>query len=72
MQSQTASAHSVVSGAPAALLARLEALKARHAALSQKIEMEQNRPGTSDWYLRALKTQRLHLKEEIEEISGRS
>lgn len=69
MQSQTASAHSV-SGTATAVIARLEALKARHTALSNKIEMEQNRPGTSDWYLRALKQQKLHLKEEIEQISG--
>lgn len=47
---------------------RLEALKARHTALSNKIDMEQRRPGSSDWYLRALKRQKLHLKETIEGI----
>lgn len=69
MQSQTLASANVVSApvsVPAA--ARLEALRARHAALSHKIEMEQNRPGTSDWYLKALKQQKLHLKEEIEGI----
>jgi len=49
--------------------ARLEALKSRHSALSNKIEIEQRRPGSSDWYLRALKRQKLFLKEEIEEIA---
>ena len=46
-----------------------QALEARHAALSHKIELEQSRPGASDWYLKALKRQRLHLKEQIEGIS---
>lgn len=45
--------------------ARIEALKARHAALSSKIEKEQNRPSVSDWYLRDLKRQKLRLKDEI-------
>ncbi len=49
--------------------ARLEALKSRHTALSNKIELEQGRPGASDWYLRALKRQRLFLKEQIEGIA---
>lgn len=49
--------------------ARLDALKTRHEALSHKIDEEQRRPGTSDWYLRALKQQKLHLKEEIEGIT---
>ena len=48
---------------------RLDALKSRHAALTNKIELEQGRPGSSDWYLKALKRQRLHLKEQIEGIS---
>lgn len=48
---------------------RLEALQARHRALSHKIEIEQSRPGSSDWYLKALKRQKLHLKEQIEGIS---
>jgi len=52
--------------------ARLEALKSRHSALSNKIELEQRRPGSSDWYLRALKQQKLHLKEVIEGISKSS
>ncbi len=48
--------------------ARLEALNARHIALSNKIEQEQSRPGSSDYILRALKRQKLHLKEQIEGI----
>jgi hypothetical protein len=48
---------------------RQDALKSRHAALTNKIELEQGRPGASDWYLKALKRQRLHLKEQIEGIS---
>ena len=58
--------------ASASVSARLEALKARHMALSHKIESEQTRPGSSDWYLRALKQQKLHLKEEIEEFARAS
>ena len=46
-----------------------QALEVRHAAISNKIELEQSRPGASDWYLKALKRQRLHLKEQIEGIS---
>ncbi len=72
MQSHSlASATSSVSGATAAAIsARVEALRTRHEALSNKIEMEQSRPGSSDWYLRALKQQKLHLKEEIEDLMG--
>jgi hypothetical protein len=47
---------------------RLKSLEARHAALSQKIEFEQSRPGANDWLLKALKRQRLHVKEQIEGI----
>lgn len=48
---------------------RLESLQARHTALSQKIEFEQGRPGSSDWLIKSLKRQRLHVKEQIEGIS---
>jgi hypothetical protein len=70
MQSTSAvSANSVSSGATSAAIgARVEALRSRHEALSNKIEMEQGRSGSSDWYLRALKQQKLHLKEEIEAL----
>lgn len=46
-----------------------QALEARHSAISHKIEEEQTRPGASEWYLKALKRQKLHLKEQIEGIS---
>lgn len=69
MQSSAMSAHSVSSGAShAAIAARVEALRSRHEALANKIEMEQGRPGSSEWYLRALKQQKLHLKDEIETL----
>jgi hypothetical protein len=45
-----------------------ETLLARHSAISQKIESEQSRPGSSDWLLKSLKRQKLHLKEQIEGI----
>lgn len=54
---------------PTSSAAHLEALQARHSALSHKIEIEQSRPGASDWLLKSMKRQRLHLKEQIEGIS---
>lgn len=48
---------------------RRDALVSRHSAITHKIELEQGRPGASDWYLKALKRQRLYLKEQIEGIS---
>ncbi len=47
---------------------RLESLQARHSALSRKIEIEQARPGSSDWFVKSLKRQRLHVKEQMEGI----
>lgn len=58
--------------ASASVSAHLEALKARHMALSNKIEAEQSRPASNDWFLKSLKMQKLHLKEEIEEIAKAS
>lgn len=49
---------------------RRESLEARHAALDNKIRMEQSRPGANDWFISALKRQRLHVKEQIEGIAG--
>ncbi len=46
---------------------RLEALKAKHAALAERIENEQKYPGVNDFFLRDLKLKKLKLKEEIEE-----
>lgn len=45
---------------------RLEALRTRHAILSGKLEDAQKSPSTTDFYLRQLKKEKLHLKEEIE------
>jgi hypothetical protein len=53
---------------PTSSSAHLEALQARHTALSHKIEIEQSRPGASDWLIKSLKRQRLYLKEQIEGI----
>ncbi len=47
---------------------RLESLKAKHTALSTRVEKIQNRPSSADSYLRQLKKQKLLIKEEIEEI----
>lgn len=48
--------------------ARLDALRARHTALSDKIDKEQSRAAMSEWYVRDLKKQKLRLKEEIETL----
>jgi len=55
---------SVVSKSPS----RVEALRAKHKNLSQKIEVEQSRPSTSDQILKNLKREKLKLKEQIEGI----
>jgi hypothetical protein len=45
---------------------RIEALRARHAALNSRLEDAQKSPSTNDFFLRQLKKQKLMLKEEIE------
>jgi hypothetical protein len=47
---------------------RIEALRHKHALLKHRIEVMQNLPSTTDFYLRQLKKQKLLLKEEIEGI----
>ena len=47
---------------------RVEALKAKHQNLSQRIEAEQSRPFISEHILAELKREKLKLKEEIEGI----
>ncbi|MEM7650663.1 MAG: YdcH family protein [Pseudomonadota bacterium] len=47
---------------------RLEALRNRHAILSDKVEDAQKSPSVNDFYLRQLKKQKLALKEEIHGI----
>lgn len=46
---------------------RLEALRAKHAALQARIDEEQKRPATSGDILKRLKRQKLMLKEQISE-----
>ena len=47
---------------------RLEALRARHAAISSEIEEENKHLAASDLDLRRLKVEKLKIKEEIEGI----
>lgn len=47
---------------------RLTALKAKHAALSEKIEQERKHSYQSDGLIAQLKKQKLVIKEEIEGI----
>jgi len=51
--------------------ARLQALRDRHAVLSEKIEKAQNRLGSGDIFLKRLKKQKLIIKEEIERLRGK-
>ena len=53
-------------GQSAAHQKHLEALKARHMALSTQIEEEQKSPAASPHMLRMLKAKKLRLKDEIE------
>lgn len=51
---------------------RLEALRARHAQISSKLERIQKRPAAQDADLKELKRQKLMLKDqiEIEQLNG--
>lgn len=51
---------------------RLEALKARHAALSQRIDRESRSPARQEHDLRRLKLEKLRLKDEIENTKNSS
>lgn len=55
-------------GQTSAVPGRVQALLARHHALSQQIENEQSSPAYSDSRLRELKRKKLLLKDEIEGI----
>ncbi len=55
-------------GLLSAQAARLEALKARHTALSDEIEQEQAKPAHDYCCIKKLKLKKLKLKEEIEGI----
>ena len=47
---------------------RLDALKARHAALSSALDEQMKYPATSDFDLRKLKIEKLKIKEKIESM----
>jgi hypothetical protein len=51
------------------LTSHLAALREKHANLSEKVDMIQRSPGSSDLEIAALKKQKLRLKEEIERLS---
>lgn len=55
-------------GLLASQVSRLESLKSRHAALSHRIEQEQQHFSLSDQDIKHLKKQRLYMKEQIEEL----
>lgn len=50
---------------------RIEALRARHAALSSRLDEAQKLPSTNDFFLRQLKKEKLLLKEQIEHLRTR-
>lgn len=60
--------HTVVSKSSA----RIEALRAKHKHLSDKIKSEQNHPSVSEHLLTGLKRQKLKIKEQIEGIQEAS
>lgn len=51
------------------LTSHLATLRAKHARLSDKVDMIQRSPGSSDLEIAELKKQKLRLKEEIERLS---
>ena len=50
---------------------RLEALRARHAAIDERIQEEQKSPAMSDTLLRRLKAEKLMLKDEIQDEASK-
>ena len=50
----------------------IEALRARHAMLERRIEMELKSPTANDLFLRELKLKKLHLKDEISQLAQRT
>ncbi len=47
---------------------RIRALQNKHNSLSRNIEAAQSCPSTTDFYLKQLKKQKLHLKDAMEEL----
>lgn len=54
-----------------AIEARLRELNVRHQRLEAEISSEVHRPSTDEVRLKALKRQKLHLKEEMESLRSR-
>lgn len=54
-----------------AIQARIRELDSRHRNLDKAIEEELRHPGSDSLRVKALKTQKLRLKEEIETLSAR-
>ena len=50
------------------LSTHISELKRKHAALSDKVDAEQRRPGSDDLEVRRLKQAKLRLKEEISRL----
>ena len=53
-----------------ALTSHIEELRKKHQHLDAKVEEAQRSPGTDQLHIAALKKQKLHLKEQIERLSG--
>ncbi|MEM8788494.1 MAG: DUF465 domain-containing protein [Pseudomonadota bacterium] len=52
------------------LTSHLSELRKKHEHLSEQVEQEQRRPGSSDLQIQDLKRKKLQLKDEIERISA--
>lgn len=50
----------------------LSELRKKHRAISDSIEEEQRHPGSDDLAIKELKLRKLHLKEQIERLSGQA
>ena len=55
-----------------AIEARIRELDSRHETLERAIQDEANRPASDDLRLRELKRRKLKLKEELEQLRGRT
>ena len=55
-------------GTDSAYISRIQALRNKHAVLSVRVDEEQRRLSTTDFYLKQLKKQKYLLKQEIEEL----
>lgn len=66
------SSHDHAHTSPSMTSNRLEALKARHTALSQRIDREERSPARQEHDLRRLKLEKLRLKDEIENTRNSS